>query len=253
MLMYTSCGWFFDELSGIETVQVIQYAGRVVQIAMELFGDHLEQRFLEKLALAKSNLPEHRRRRRDLRQVREAGHDRSLIRWRPTMPSVRCLRTTRKAPGSTLTRLTRELYRTMEAGKMRVAVGRARFTSEITQKSEELTFGVLHFGDHNLNAGVRSFGGNDQFAELNESIAEAFSRADLAEAIRLMDKGFGTETYSLKDLFKDEQRRVVNEILKSTLGEAEAAVRATLWESCSADAIPDELRHSASAGDEEYR
>ena len=59
MLMYTSCGWFFDELSGIETVQVIQYAGRVVQLAEELFGNDIERRFLDKLALAKSNLPEH--------------------------------------------------------------------------------------------------------------------------------------------------------------------------------------------------
>ena len=38
MLMYTSCGWFFDELSGIETVQVIQYAGRVVQLYEQVFG-----------------------------------------------------------------------------------------------------------------------------------------------------------------------------------------------------------------------
>src|SRR5262249_4271648 len=60
MLMYTSCGWFFDELSGIETVQVIQYASRVVQLAEELFGEAIEQRFLEKLALAKSNIPEHK-------------------------------------------------------------------------------------------------------------------------------------------------------------------------------------------------
>jgi alpha-amylase/alpha-mannosidase (GH57 family) len=36
MLMYTSCGWFFDDLSGIETIQVIQYAGRVVQLAEQL-------------------------------------------------------------------------------------------------------------------------------------------------------------------------------------------------------------------------
>ena len=56
MLMYTSCGWFFDELSGIETVQVIQYAGRVVQLAEELFGDPFEAHFLERLAAAKSNL-----------------------------------------------------------------------------------------------------------------------------------------------------------------------------------------------------
>ena len=33
MLMYTSCGWFFDELSGLETVQVIHYAGRALQLA----------------------------------------------------------------------------------------------------------------------------------------------------------------------------------------------------------------------------
>jgi alpha-amylase/alpha-mannosidase (GH57 family) len=39
MLMYTSCGWFFDELSGIETTQVIQYAARTIQIYQELFGE----------------------------------------------------------------------------------------------------------------------------------------------------------------------------------------------------------------------
>ena len=60
MLMYTSCGWFFDELSGIETVQVIQYAGRAAQLAEELFGDHRESLFIEKLSQAKSNIPEHR-------------------------------------------------------------------------------------------------------------------------------------------------------------------------------------------------
>ena len=60
MLMYTSCGWFFDELSGIETVQVIQYAGRVLQLADQLFSEAFEPGFLEHLELAKSNIPEHR-------------------------------------------------------------------------------------------------------------------------------------------------------------------------------------------------
>lgn len=46
MLMYTSCGWFFDDLSGIETVQVIQYAGRAIQLAQELFGEGIESQFL---------------------------------------------------------------------------------------------------------------------------------------------------------------------------------------------------------------
>ena len=61
MLMYTSCGWFFDDISGIETVQVIAYAGRVLQLASELFGKRaatLEKKFIDRLATAKSNIPE---------------------------------------------------------------------------------------------------------------------------------------------------------------------------------------------------
>ncbi|MFQ3663415.1 MAG: DUF3536 domain-containing protein, partial [Chloroflexaceae bacterium] len=57
LLMYTSCGWFFDDLAGIETVQVIRYAGRAVQLARELFGEDLEGPFLERLARARSNNP----------------------------------------------------------------------------------------------------------------------------------------------------------------------------------------------------
>ena len=47
MLMFTSCGWFFDEISGIETVQVIQYAARAIQLAKDLWPEDLEPGFLE--------------------------------------------------------------------------------------------------------------------------------------------------------------------------------------------------------------
>ncbi len=60
MLMYTSCAWFFDELSGPETVQVVQYAGRAIQLLQNLGGGDLEPEFMERLAQAPSNIPEHR-------------------------------------------------------------------------------------------------------------------------------------------------------------------------------------------------
>src|SRR5580658_10402917 len=50
MLMYTSCGWFFDELSGLETVQVLHYAARAIQLAQQCCGKVLEQEFLQRLA-----------------------------------------------------------------------------------------------------------------------------------------------------------------------------------------------------------
>ncbi|OGO07717.1 MAG: hypothetical protein A2Y92_01135 [Chloroflexi bacterium RBG_13_57_8] len=57
MLMYTSCGWYFDEISRPEPVQVMQYAGRVVELARELFSDDTEEAFLKVLEQAKSNIP----------------------------------------------------------------------------------------------------------------------------------------------------------------------------------------------------
>src|SRR5205085_4966323 len=60
LLMYTSCGWFFDEISGLESVQVVQYAARALQLAREIFTQDLEPGFLERLEAAKSNIPENR-------------------------------------------------------------------------------------------------------------------------------------------------------------------------------------------------
>ncbi|MEK7727116.1 MAG: DUF3536 domain-containing protein, partial [candidate division KSB1 bacterium] len=59
-LMYTSCGWFFTEISGLETVQVIQYAARALQLAEEMSRRSFEGRFLQNLALAPSNMAEYK-------------------------------------------------------------------------------------------------------------------------------------------------------------------------------------------------
>lgn len=58
MLMFTSCGWFFSEISGIETVKILQYAARAIEIASEISGINYENKFIEKLSNAPSNMSE---------------------------------------------------------------------------------------------------------------------------------------------------------------------------------------------------
>jgi len=58
LLMFTSCGWFFSDLAGIETIQVLRYAARVIELMNQLNLDPPQQEFLELLAEAKSNVPE---------------------------------------------------------------------------------------------------------------------------------------------------------------------------------------------------
>jgi uncharacterized protein DUF3536 len=224
MLMYTSCGWFFDELSGIETVQVIQYAGRVVQLAQELFDGSIESRFLEKLALAKSNIPEMRDGANiytkfvkpamvDLLRLGAHYAISSLFENFPENARVYSYEVDSKE------------YRVKRSGKMRLALGKARFTSRIVQESEMLTFGVVHFGDHNLHGGVSMFSNDDAYRELARMVREAFARSDVPDTIHLIDQTFGGHTYSLKNLFRDEQRKVVSEILKPVLRGIESAYR----------------------------
>jgi hypothetical protein len=108
---------------------------------------------------------------------------------------------------------------------MRLGLGRARFTSEITHESEQLIFGALHFGDHNLSCGIRVFRDEESYQNLVREISSAFSRADIPEVLRLMDKELGSTAYSLKSLFRDDRRAILQQILNTSLEEAEAAYR----------------------------
>ena len=222
MLMYTSCGWFFDDLSGIETVQVIQYAGRVVQLAEQLFGEAAEPHFLELLSLACSNLTGYGN-GADIyrRYVKPAIVDLEKVGAHYSISSLFAPYGERTDIFSYAVR--RLDYHTADAGKMRMALGQASFTSKVTQECEILTFWVVHFGDHNVAGGVRKFAGPDAYQGLLATINESFARVDIPEVVRLLDRRFGEKTYSLRSLFRDEQRRIVRTILSTTIAEAEAA------------------------------
>jgi alpha-amylase/alpha-mannosidase (GH57 family) len=221
MLMYTSCGWFFDELSGIETVQAMQYAARVVQLAEELFGNSIERDFLEYLALAESNIPDHGNGATVYEKfVKPAMLDLNRLGAHYAINSLfEDYGQHTRIYSYSVDRLD---YRVMKAGKVRMAIGKANFTSEVTQHSESLTFGVLHFGDHNLQARVRAFAGERAYKSLVRTLSQALKKGDIERDVQLLNEGFGTEVYSSKNLFKDEQRKVLGEILKATVREAEA-------------------------------
>jgi alpha-amylase/alpha-mannosidase (GH57 family) len=218
MLMYTSCGWFFDELSGIETVQVIQYAGRVVQLSGEIFNDGTETGLLMRLEQAKSNVPEHRDGRLiyekfvkpamvDLLKVGAHYAISSLFEDYNVQDKIYCYT------------IDRQDYRPTELGKAKMAIGRIQITSDITMNSAAATFGVLTFGDHNLYGGVRYFQGEDAYAAMAWEVTEAFSWTDFPETIRRIDTHFGESTYSLRTLFRDEQRKIIDQLMELALEE----------------------------------
>jgi alpha-amylase/alpha-mannosidase (GH57 family) len=215
MLMYTSCGWFFDEISGPETVQVIQYAARALQLAKTLASEDFEPGFLEILEHARSNLPENQNGRVVYEKfVKPAEMTREKVAAHYAISSLFEAYAEEARIYSFIVR--QEDRHLFTAGNARMAVGRVKVTFAITRASDVLSYAVLYMGEHNLNCGVRFYQGTEPYAALVKDAKAAFERADFPELIRLMDKHFGTSNYSLKNLFRDEQTRVLNQILAAT-------------------------------------
>jgi len=224
MLMYTSCGWFFDELSGLETVQVIMYAGRTLQLAQRLFPDHHEQTFRELLQSAKSNLPEYADGAQVFdRFVKPAQVGLLAVVAHYAIASMYEIAGDEDLARAYDLRLTEEFR--LESGKARLALGAISIRSRITRKQRDVCFGVLHFGDHNITAGARVYPGEAEFRSLVREVRDSFQDANLPDVVRQLDRHFSGAPYTLKSLFRDERQKVVSSLLASTMDEVEAAYR----------------------------
>ena len=225
MLMFTSCGWFFDEISGIETTQIMQYAARAIQLTEELLGISVEEDYLSTLEKAPTNVPKLANGRNvhetlvkpvmlDLMRVGAHYAISSLFEDHPESTAIYCYT------------VTRETYNLIEAGRLKLVAGRVKVVSDMTWDEEYVCFAVLHLGDHNVIGGIGLICVDDKaFSLMQKEIREIFDRGDIPKVIRFMDNYFGANNYSLWHLFKDEQRKVLNHILRSKLDEAEASLR----------------------------
>ncbi|MGD0942005.1 MAG: DUF3536 domain-containing protein [Terracidiphilus sp.] len=224
-LMYTSCGWFFDDISGTETVQVIAYAARVLQLARELseeIAGPLETAFVARLAEARSN-------------VAKAGDGAEIYKEQVRTKQLSLEQVAAHYAISSIFssyseetdlfsfRVWRNSYDVYTSGRGRLALGRVKIVGAITGKQQSFSFAVLHFGDQNITAAVKTYVPEDAptFDAFAGEAAAHVQRADFPEVIRLLDRYYGHMDYSLTSLFSDEQRRIVQLILTSTLSDIE--------------------------------
>ena len=220
LLMYTSCGWFFDEISGIETVQILRYAGRAIQLITELGGPDLTPEFLKRLGEAQSNLPEHGDGAKLYGQL--VAPKRIDLPALVAHYAVSSLFNTYTETAHVHAFGVEQLdFGVQSLGRNKLAVGKVRVTSDVTLEQRTLSFGILHMGDHNLAGGVREFKGDDDYGTMCEEVLGAFARADMPEVLRLLDKHFLELTYSLRSLFRDERQRVLDQIVATAMLDAE--------------------------------
>ncbi|GAB4375320.1 MAG: DUF3536 domain-containing protein [Elainellaceae cyanobacterium] len=216
LLMYTSCGWFFDEISRPEGTQILRYAARAIELAGDVAGVQLEKGFIKRLAAASSNVDCFQDGAEVYRQLvipaqvsleQVAAHYAitSLFTAYPRDQRVYCY---------TVHQLD---YQMQRLGSLTLAVGQIQLTSEITWESHHLIFAVLHLGGWDFHCCIRPFSGRRTYSQMKDGLFEAMRQASAAQIILTMSRFFDGPSYSLQNLFAEERHRIMRLLSQETL------------------------------------
>ncbi len=216
LLMFTSCGWFFAEISGIETVQVLKYAARAIQLARDAAAVDLEADFLAELERAPSN----RRELVDGRRVYEALVRPSVVSLEGVGAHLAIASSVRAMEGEgklSCFRYRLEPRRRAQSGPATLALGRLQVESVVTRESLDALFCVLHFGAADFRCGLVPYPGPAQEEAVEGALFAKLEAVSFARMFREVDRFFPRRDYALRDLFLDERRRVAAVLLEGTM------------------------------------
>ena len=216
LLMYTSCGWFFAEISGIETVQIMKYAARAMQLASKFSPKNLEEHFLNILSEAKSNIAEH-----------GTGKD---IFQRFVKPSI--VTTKQIASLWALSSLYQDFedeedvycytvkkhaYKKVQKGTSTFVVGHIEIQSRITLQKSNMMFALMQYSGGDFHCAIKEYSDDTEFNRIKSNLIKTFLMNPLTEIIRALDEIFGKEYFTLKDIFIEERRKILQILLKGKL------------------------------------
>lgn len=252
MLMYTSCGWFFSEISGIETTQIMKYAARAMQLAQNFSKKDLEKHFLEILSGAKSNFAEFGT-GKDIfekfvkpavvttKQIASLWAVSSLYKDFDDEEKVYCYKIKKHA------------YKKVQKGSSKLIVGHIEIQSEITLQKSNVMFALVQYSGGDFHCAIKEFSDDSEYLNIQKELARIFILNPLTEIIRALDEYFGREYFTLKDIFIEERRKILQTMLQGKMQKFAQTYQEIYTESKSSIyhmqslglSIPDEFKISA--------
>ena len=214
MLMYTSCAWFFNEVTGIETLQVLQYANRALHLCEVITGEDFHPAFLEALEKVPSNVAksaavayrEHVMPARvGLRRV--GMHFAASSLFEADMHNLELFNY----------RAEIHLLRQLRAGSYRLAMGRMTILSNLTHSRSTFSFAVLYLGQQTMIGSIRDDMSLEDFESFAPNLEQEFRGGHVGDVISLIHTHFGMDTFSIWSLFRDEKRRILLFMMDRTL------------------------------------
>ncbi len=224
MLMYTSCGWFFNDISGIETVQILQYAARAIQLCRDLTQIDLEGEFVDRLEQAPS-IDEHLGNGKTIYEqfVKPSMIDLKRVGAHLALSSIFQEGELVSAEIYTYSAAIHYFQR-LDAGIEALTTAHVTIHDNTTWQEESFFLVGLYLGGQNLFAALGTMT-QDQGRQHEQELAAAFRKGETSEVMRLMNVLFYGDNYSIPHLFKDEQRRILDQLMDTTWQEIEYSFR----------------------------
>ena len=216
MLMYTSCGWFFSEISGIETVQIMKYAARAMQLAARFTNEDFETHFKDILSQAKSNIAEFG----TGKDIYERFVKPSVV----TAKQIACLwaisslyQDFEDEEDVYCYTVKRHSYQKVQKGSSTFLVGHIEISSKVTLQKAGLMFALMQYAGGDFHCAIKEFSNDAEFNELQTTLIKTFALNPITEIIRTLDEKFGKEYFTLKDIFIEERKEILQILLKDQL------------------------------------
>ncbi len=215
LLMYTSCGWFFDEISRPEGTQILRYAARAIELAEAVSGIDLEAEFIGRLEQAPSNVQHFETGAGVyLKQVLPARVSLEQVGAHYAMGSL--FNTYRAEQPLYCYTLRRQDYYQQPLGALTLAIGQVQVISAMTQDQTTLAFAVLHLGGWDFHCGIQAFPSRAAYSKAKAAMIAAFSSTSIAQSVLAINQQFG-QTYTLQDLFAEERHRIMQQLSQETM------------------------------------
>lgn len=216
MLMYTSCGWFFSEISGIETVQIMKYAARAMQLVARFTNEDFETHFKDILSQAKSNIAEFG----TGKDIYERFVKPSVV----TAKQIACLwaisslyQDFEDEEDVYCYTVKRHSYQKVQKGSSNFLVGHIEISSKVTLQKADLMFALMQYAGGDFHCAIKEFSNDAEFNELQATLIKTFALNPITEIIRTLDEKFGKEYFTLKDIFIEERKKILQILLKDQL------------------------------------
>jgi alpha-amylase/alpha-mannosidase (GH57 family) len=214
--MFTSCGWFFNDLSGIETILILQHASKAIQLAEEWVTPETEGHFLEGLAQARSNLP-------GMGDGRQIYNRFVKPKWMTPGKAVNhCAISSLFEDGEKgkkifIYHLEWKQYERIEEGGRWAVLGQAKVSSEILPDTKGYSFALIPSEQDIFRAWISESHDSIVFEMLKAKCLEGLKKGE--ELPGILTPLFGDCFYTLQDTFQEERQSIFQKVLQKEVDE----------------------------------